>query len=226
MSKEKYNVSLVIKKKIIPSPAMKICSWRLISSAKYQQLSSRESYRIWFNNLINCSFGEGNSNPLQYSCLENPMDRRAWWAAIYGVAQSRAQLKRLSSSKLLINELLYQIILWNVSQAESSVLFQAITRHQKYIIRFRYRYIVFQNIFPVWKVTVFSLRPFLLVHILQFSSVTRSCVTLATPWTVARQASLSITNSWSLLKLMSIELVMSSNYLILCGPLPHIFNAI
>ena len=40
-----------------------------------------------------------------------------------------------------------------------------------------------------------------------------------TPWTVARQASLSITNSWSLLKLMSVELVMPSNHLILCHPL-------
>ena len=42
--------------------------------------------------------GEGNGNPLQYSCLENPMGRGAWWAAIYGVAQSWTQLKRLSSS--------------------------------------------------------------------------------------------------------------------------------
>ena len=42
--------------------------------------------------------GEGNGNPLQYSCLENPRDGGAWWAAIYGVAQSRTQLKRLSSS--------------------------------------------------------------------------------------------------------------------------------
>ena len=33
--------------------------------------------------------GEGNGNPLQYSCLENPRDRGAWWAAIYGVAQSQ-----------------------------------------------------------------------------------------------------------------------------------------
>ena len=38
------------------------------------------------------------SNPLQCSCLETPRDRGAWWAAIYGVAQSRTQLKRLSSS--------------------------------------------------------------------------------------------------------------------------------
>ena len=45
---------------------------------------------------LDCSiFGEGNGNPLQYSCLENPMDRRAWWAAISGVTQSRTRLKRL-----------------------------------------------------------------------------------------------------------------------------------
>ena len=41
---------------------------------------------------------EGNGTPLQYSCLENPRDGRAWWAAVYGVAQSRTRLKRLSSS--------------------------------------------------------------------------------------------------------------------------------
>ena len=42
--------------------------------------------------------GEGNGNPLQCSCLESPRDSRAWWAAIYGVAQSQTRLKRLSSS--------------------------------------------------------------------------------------------------------------------------------
>ena len=42
--------------------------------------------------------GEGNGNLLQCSCLENPRDGRAWWAAVYGVAQSRTRLKRLSSS--------------------------------------------------------------------------------------------------------------------------------
>ena len=40
--------------------------------------------------------GEGNCNPLQCSCLENPRDGGAWWAAVYGIAQSRTQLKRLS----------------------------------------------------------------------------------------------------------------------------------
>ena len=41
-------------------------------------------------------FGEGNGNPLQYSCLENPMDRGAWWVAVHRVTQSRTRLKRLS----------------------------------------------------------------------------------------------------------------------------------
>ena len=43
-------------------------------------------------------FVEGNGNPLQYSCLENTRDGGAWWAAVYGVAQSQTRLKRLSSS--------------------------------------------------------------------------------------------------------------------------------
>ena len=55
--------------------------------------------------------------------------------------------------------------------------------------------------------------------LLQFSSITQSCLTLCDPWTAARQASLSIANSWSLLKLTSIKLVISSNHLILCRPL-------
>ena len=53
-----------------------------------------------------------------------------------------------------------------------------------------------------------------------FSSVPQSCLTFWTPWTAAHQASLSITNTWSLLILMSIKSVMPSNHLILCLPLP------
>ena len=47
---------------------------------------------------LRVSSGEGNGNPLQCSCLENPRDGGAWWAAVYGVAQSRTRLKRLRSS--------------------------------------------------------------------------------------------------------------------------------
>ena len=53
--------------------------------------------RLHFHFSLSC-IGAGNGNPLQCSCLENPRDGGAWWAAIYGVAQSRTRLKRLSSS--------------------------------------------------------------------------------------------------------------------------------
>ena len=51
-----------------------------------------------FDTLYGYFSGEGTGDPLQYSCLENLRDVGAWWAAISGVAQSRTQLKRLSSS--------------------------------------------------------------------------------------------------------------------------------
>ena len=53
--------------------------------------------RLHFPFSLSCT-GEGNGNPLQCSCLENPRDGGAWWAAVYGVTQSRTRLKRLSSS--------------------------------------------------------------------------------------------------------------------------------
>ena len=52
--------------------------------------------------------GEGNGNPLQCSCLENPRDGGAWWAAVYGIAQSRTQLKRLSGSSSRVS--LHQVV--------------------------------------------------------------------------------------------------------------------
>ena len=52
----------------------------------------------WVTSLSLSGIGEGNGNPLQCSCLENPRDGGAWWAAVYGVAQSWTRLKRLSSS--------------------------------------------------------------------------------------------------------------------------------
>ena len=53
--------------------------------------------RLHFHFSLSC-IGEGNGNPLQCSCLENPRDEGTWWAAVYGVAQSRTRLKRLSGS--------------------------------------------------------------------------------------------------------------------------------
>ena len=61
----------------------------------YEELDTTE--RLHFHFSLSC-IGEGNGNPLQCSCLENPRDGGAWWAAVHGIAQSRTQLKRLSSS--------------------------------------------------------------------------------------------------------------------------------
>ena len=55
--------------------------------------------RLHFHFSLSC-VGEGNGHPLQCSCLENPRDGGAWWAAVYGVAQGRTRLKRLSSSSM------------------------------------------------------------------------------------------------------------------------------
>ena len=58
--------------------------------------------KLHFHFLLSC-IGEGNVNPLQCCCLENPRDRGAWWAAVYRVAQSRTRLRRLSSSSSSIS---------------------------------------------------------------------------------------------------------------------------
>ena len=66
-------------------------------------LESDTTERLHFHFSLSC-IGEGNGTPLQCSCLENPRDGGAWWAAVYGVAQSWTQLKRLSSSSSDINQ--------------------------------------------------------------------------------------------------------------------------
>ena len=106
---------------------------------------------------------------LQYSCLENLMDRGAWQATAHGVTQSQTRLKQLSFSH---------------TQAHTQL----------------------SSVQSLSRIRLF-----------------------ATPWTTAHQTFLSITNSQSLLKLLSIELVMPSNHLILCHPVllpPSIFPSI
>ena len=69
----------------------------ICSKVSLKQLIFVLTERLHFHFSLSC-IGEGNGNPLQWSCLENPRDRGAWQEAIYGVAQSRTELKRLSSS--------------------------------------------------------------------------------------------------------------------------------
>ena len=61
---------------------------------------------------------EGQDNPLQCSCLDNPKHGGAWWAAVYGDAQSRTRLKRLSSSSMVFPVVMYGCESWTVKKAE------------------------------------------------------------------------------------------------------------
>ena len=69
----------------------------LVGCNPWGRWGSDTTERLHFHFLLSC-ISEGNGNPLQCSCLENPRDRGAWWAAVYGVAQSQTRLRWLSSS--------------------------------------------------------------------------------------------------------------------------------
>ena len=72
--------------------------WRSLEGrSPWGREESDTTEQLHFHFSLSC-IGEGNGNRLQCSCLVNPRDGGAWWAAIYGVTQSRTQLKRLSSS--------------------------------------------------------------------------------------------------------------------------------
>ena len=89
-----------------PTPVLlpgKSHGWRsLVGCSPWGRSESDLTERLHFHFSLLC-IGEGNGNPLQCSCLENPRDGGAWWAAICGVAQSRTRLKRLSSSRSSCN---------------------------------------------------------------------------------------------------------------------------
>ena len=70
---------------------------RLVDYSPGGREESDTTEQLHFHFSLSC-IGEGNGNPLQSSCLENPRDGGAWWAAVCGISQSRTRLKRLSSS--------------------------------------------------------------------------------------------------------------------------------
>ena len=83
-----------------------------------QSMGSRRVGHNWTNSLSLSCIGEANGNPPQCSCLENPRDGGAWWAAVYGVAQSWTRLKRLSSrsSIELVNFTFFHISGWGIDE--------------------------------------------------------------------------------------------------------------
>ena len=86
-----------------PTPVLlpgKSHGWRsLVGCSPWGREESDTTEQLHFHFSLSC-IGEGNGNPLQCSCLENPRDGGAWWAAVYGLAQSRTRLKQLSSSNM------------------------------------------------------------------------------------------------------------------------------
>ena len=96
-----------------PTPVLlpgKSHRWRsLVGCSPWGREESDTTERLPFHFSLSC-VGEGNGNPLQCSCLENPRDRGAWWAAVSGVAQSRTQLTRLSSSSS--SRLMRSLVCW------------------------------------------------------------------------------------------------------------------
>ena len=89
------------RKQCQPTPVLlpgKSHGWRsLVGCSPWGRCESDTTERLHFHFSLSC-IGEGNGNPLQCSYLENPKDGGAWWAAVYGVTQSRTRLKWLSSS--------------------------------------------------------------------------------------------------------------------------------
>ena len=88
------------------APHSSTLAWKIPWTEEPGGLQSMGWLRVGHDWATSLSFslscvGEGNGNPPQCSCLENPRDGGAWWAAVYGVAQSRTRLKRLSSSSMV-----------------------------------------------------------------------------------------------------------------------------
>ena len=82
------------------APHSSTLAWKIPWTEEPSRLQSMGSLRVGHDFTFTFTFhfslsciGEGNGNPLQCSCLENPRDGRAWWAAVYGVTQSRTRLK-------------------------------------------------------------------------------------------------------------------------------------
>ena len=173
------------------------------SSGKELTCQCKRHKRPEFNPGSGGSPGGGNGNPLQYSCLGNSEDRGACRATVHRVAKSWTQLSMHTCTDL------------KLSKRTSSMISGPLLM--------RYREVSHHSLWP-WVISLFLfLSVFAVIQLLSHVWL------FVTPWTAACQASLSFSISQSLLKLVSIESVMPSNYLILCCPLlllPLIFPSI
>ena len=106
-NKADYSFHIQVQNKKKLSTHSSTLAWKIPwteEPARLQSVGSLESdttERLHFHFSLSCT-GEGNGNPLQYSCLENTRDGGAWWAAVSGASQSRTRLNRLSSSSSIM----------------------------------------------------------------------------------------------------------------------------
>ena len=110
------------------APHSSTLAWKIPRTEEPGRLQSMGSLRVghdWVTSLslFTSCIGEGNGNPLQCSCLENPRDGGAWWAAVYGLAESRTRLNRLSSSSSMAITLSANFSARTRLQNQTSILF-------------------------------------------------------------------------------------------------------
>ena len=104
----------------VMAPHSSTLAWKIPwteEPGRLQSMGSEESdttERLHFHFSVSC-IGEGNGSPLQ-CCLENPRDGGAWWAALYGIAQSQTRLKQLSSSSSSSSKTLMTFQIWNIGE--------------------------------------------------------------------------------------------------------------
>ena len=117
-----------------PTPVLlpgKSHGWRsLVGCGPWSHKESDTTERLHFHFSLSC-IGEGNGNPLQCSCLENPRDGGAWWAAVYGVTLSQTRLQWLSSRLSSSNNLIqwtqeHSLYLYHLEKCESYIFFKCL----------------------------------------------------------------------------------------------------
>ena len=113
---------------------LKVWGWRSLEGCSpWGRWVSDTTERLPFHFSLSC-IGEGNGNPLQCSCLENPRDGGAWWATVYGVTQSQTRLKRLSSSSSSYREpisVVSGVYLWTNKQIDAYFLIASYLLHRR-----------------------------------------------------------------------------------------------
>ena len=95
----------------------------LVGYSPWGREESDTTERLHFPFSLSC-IGEGNGNPLHCSCLENPRDGGVWWVAVYGVAQSRTRLTRLSSSSSSKHIYISRVLCLKIVFLKTHFLFQ------------------------------------------------------------------------------------------------------